>query len=902
MRPEHWLYTIPLRLRSLFRRGQADRELDDELRDHVTRKTEEFVARGMNPQDARRQALLEMGGVEKRKEECRDTRRVTRLQDLLQDLHFALRMLRKSPGFTAVAVLSLALGIGATIAIFSVMYALALRPLPVRQPDRLVEVLRGDGGNLHSYAEWKIFRDRQNIFSNVLAYNYFDTNFNITDAKRQQEVSGLYVSGDYFQTLGVPAVIGRVLEPSDDKPGAPPVCVLGYGLWRQLYGQSTNILGRTIRVGGNEFHIVGVAPRPFFGVVIGETSEIFMPLEAERTYRDYPLLYGHQTPSLDDPATLVAFVGRLKPRESISQANAGLQVLAAEIHGALSPGSNQASGQTVGHGALVTRSIRDLALTELWNETSVVLLLMSMAGVALIIACANLGNLLLARATKRQAEIATRLALGATRWRLIRQLLTESIVLSLIGGATGLLIASWGSRVLLWTLSWPDDPLSLDLSWDARLIVFAVGITLACALLFGIAPAIRATRVSIYSAMSNGVTAGGRRNRFSNSLVIVLQVALSMALLVSAGLLARTLHALLAVDPGYDPRGVLVAHATWLGPAESAQRETFVGEQMLTQFRSVPGVISASWSRVSSQMYLAQLTVRKPGSAERHLGSYDIFVSPDFFSTRRTPMLGGRDFNDADTGTSLSVAILSKTLAEMLFPGLNPVGLRFRENDSKDKGPGYDVEVIGVAADIQYRRPDLGPLPILYRPVSQCRSCLGMGGYEVRVAGAFPEMTKRLESAATAADSHVVLKCDPLSHAFNGVLHRNSAMMLIAITFGSFVGLLAMIGVYGVTSYVTAERTREIGIRMALGAQRGDVLRMLVGEMMRVVFIGIVFGVATGLAAARMIGGMIWGVKPTDPLSFGFAICSMFLIAGIAAYLPARRAMRVDPMVALRYE
>jgi predicted permease len=500
------------------------------------------------------------------------------LESIGEDIRFALRTLKRSPGLTAIAVLSLALGIGATIAIFSVMYALALRPLPVWQPEKLVGIVRGDGGNLHAYAEWKILRDRQDIFSKVLAYNYFDNSFNIVGAKQQQQISGLYVSGDYFQTLGVPAVLGRVLEPSDDQPTAPPVCVIGYGLWRRLYGQSRNVLGQTILVDGHEFQIVGVAPRTFFGVVIGVTSEVFMPLEAERTYRDYPLLYGKQTPSLDEPATLLSFVGRLKPGQSVSQANAGLQVLDTEMYRALSPSSNRASGRAIVRGSLAAIPIRDYASAELWPETSVVLFLMTMAAVALIIACANLGNLLLARATKRQSEIATRLALGATRWRLIRQLLTESVALSLFGTAAGLFIERWGSRALLWALSRPDAKISLDLSWDTRLVAFVVGITLSCALLFGLAPAIRATRVSIYSAMNNGVTTRGLQSRFSNSLLIVLQVALSMALLVSAGLLARALYALLAVNPGYDPRGVLVAHATWRGPGERRQREAMVGQ------------------------------------------------------------------------------------------------------------------------------------------------------------------------------------------------------------------------------------------------------------------------------------------------------------------------------------
>ncbi|HKW88928.1 MAG TPA: ABC transporter permease [Candidatus Acidoferrales bacterium] len=824
------------------------------------------------------------------------------LQSAAEDIHSAFRMMRRSLGLTAVAVLSLGLGIGATIAIFSVMYALALRPLPVDHPDRLVEVDGYLGGNLHTYAEWKLFRDRQDVFSDVFAYNYFDTNFNITNEKQQQEISGLYVSGDYFPVLGVPAVIGRVLESSDDQPGGPPVCVIGYGLWRQWYGQSRAVLGRTIRVDGHEFQIVGVAPRSFFGVNIGEISEIFMPLEAERTYRDFPLLYGRQTPSLDDPATIISIVGLLKPGESLSQANAGLQVLSSDIRKVLAPSSNEDSRRGAVSASLVARPITG-ELSDAWLENmDVVLILMSMTAVALIIACANLGNLLLARATKRQSEIATRLALGATRWRLIRQLLTESVALSLLGAAAGLPIERWGTQALIWALSYPDARLSLDLSWDTRLAVFAVGITLLCALLFGLAPAIRVTGISIYSAMNNGVTAGFRNSRFSNSLLVVLQVALSIALLVSAGLLGRTLYALLAANPGYDPNGVLTAFASWQGPAESPQREAMVGHELLTQFRSLPGVVSASWSRTNSQMYLTRLTARGVAGAERRVRSYNIYVSSDFFKTRRTPMLTGRDFNDGDTDTSLPVAILSGAAAQALFGRANPIGLRFRENDSNGKGADYTVEVVGVASDMQYRRPGSGPLPIMYRPVSQCPSCLEMGSYEVRVAGSFPQMAKGLEGTAATVDSHVVLKEGSLMDGINSVVRRNRVMALIAMTFSLFVALLAMIGVYAVTSYAAAQRTREIGIRVALGAQPGNVFRLIVGETMRVVCVGLVLGVGASFAAARMIQGMIWGVKPTDPLSFGLAIFLMLFVGGLAAFLPAHRAMKVDPMVALRCE
>jgi putative ABC transport system permease protein len=894
------------RIAGLFRKETADREFTAEMESHLQLHIEDNLRAGMSAEEARRQALIKLGGVEQTKEAYRDRRGLPMVGTFFQDLRFAARMLRKSPGFTAVSVLSLALGIGATIAIFSVIYALALRKLPVERPEELVELDRGTGLGLngHSYAEWKVFRDRQNIFSSVLAYNYSDARFVIADSNGQEEVYGGYVSGDYFSTLGVSAISGRVLQSSDDLPGAPPVCVISNRLWRQRYDESTSVLGRAIRVNGNEFAIVGVAPKSFFGVETDGILEIFMPLEAQRTYRDYPIRYGKQMPSLDNPlAWKLSFVARLKPGVSVSQANAGLQVLVPEIFKALPANLNGSRGQSVGHGSLDAYSMANgMSVTRLLSM-DIMLLLMAMAAVALIIACANLGNLLLARAAKRRSEIATRLALGATRWRLVRQLLTESAALSVAGAAMGLIVARWVTQALLWALSYPSDPILLELSWDAKLAAFAVSITLACALLFGLAPAFGATQISLSSAMNNGVATGKPGNRFMNSGLVVVQVALSVALLASAGLLVRTLQALLAQDPGYDPKGVLTAQATLPGAGESPERDAIFGNELLTAFRSLPGVSSASWGRTFSKTTLAQLVVPGPGGSERRSGAYLGFSSPDGFRTWRTPVLAGRDFNDTDTATSVPVAILSADLARVLFGRVNPVGLTFRENDGEGDGHDYMVQVVGVAGDIQVRRPSDPPLPILTRPVSQCgSSCLGIGNYQIRTAGALAETTKRLVEAAGTVDPHIVLKCEPLSNMLSASVHRNRAMALIATAFGLFVGLLAMIGVYGVTSHAAAERTREIGIRMALGADRGDVFRMLLGEMMRVVCVGLAFGLAAVVPAAQLIRATIWGVKPTDPPSIGFAIASMLLISGIAAFLPARRAMRVDPMVALRYE
>ncbi|HXJ42861.1 MAG TPA: FtsX-like permease family protein, partial [Bryobacteraceae bacterium] len=363
------------------------------------------------------------------------------------------------------------------------------------------------------------------------------------------------------------------------------------------------------------------------------------------------------------------------------------------------------------------------------------------------------------------------------------------------------------------------------------------------------------------------------------------------------------LQALLAQDPGYDPKGVLLAHASWPGAHENPQREAMIGQELLMAFRSLPGVTSASWGRTYSKMSFSQLVVPGPGGSRRRSRAYLGFVSPDSFRTWRTPVLAGREFNDADTATSLPVAILSADLATVLFGKVNPVGLTFRENDDEGDGHDYAVQVVGVAGDIQLRRPSDAPLPILHRPVSQCGSlCSGVGSYQIRTAGALAETAKRLEQAAGTIDPRIVLKCNPLSDMISTSVHRNRAMALIATAFGLFVGLLAMIGVYGVTSHAASERTREIGIRIALGAERTDVFRMLLGEMMRVVCIGIALGLGAIVPAAQLIRGTIWGVKPTDPLSIGFATCLMILIAGIAAFLPARRAARVDPLAALRYE
>lgn len=804
-------------------------------------------------------------------------------ESIWQDIRYAFRMMRSSLGLTTVAILSLALGIGATTAIFCVMNALILKPLPVREPGQLVEVRRSDGPDVHTYETWREIRNQQDTFSGVFAYSNQGTKFHLADGEEDHLVSGLYVSGDYFNTLGVPAVLGRTLVESDDQRGTAPVCVISYGLWQRQYGRSPNVIGRTILLNRHVVEVVGVAPRSFFGVDIGDTFEVIVPIETERIFDGKP--------ALDDPEAWWLIVdGRLRPGVSISQASARLRILGPAIY--------KASHRSL---TLLAGPIRPYT-RYLYGE--IVSLMMIMVGVVLIIACMNLANLLLARCTKRQREIATRIALGASRSRLIRQLITESIAVSFMGAAVGLVVARWGSKMLVTAISIPHYPTFLDLSWDTRLVVFTTATTLLCALLFGLAPALRATHVPLYTAMKSGPTLRKGRHRFSGSLLIVTQVSLSLALLVSAGLLTRTLQALLARDPGYDPKGILLVEADSVGRDDNPQHQAFVGDELLTEFRSVPGVISVARLTLPSartRTLMPNVIIQTPEGLESRHFSFIFFISSDFFKTRRAPLVAGRDFTAEDSKTSPGVALLSERAANMFFPGVNPLGLTYRQVNW-ESNMQENVEIIGIAKDINNRGPSYGPLPIVYRPIPQCVDTCSLGRYELRFAGLLPGIRESVKKSAANIDSHLALNLSLLSDDASEATQRNRITAIIASIFGLLTVVLAVIGIYGVTSYATSQRTQEIGIRMALGAQPGNVFRMIVGEAITVVFAGVALGVALGFYAAQTIRGMLFGVTPTDPLTFIFAAGLMLSVAAIAAFLPAYRASKADPIVALRFE
>ena len=528
----------------------------------------------------------------------------------------------------------------------------------------------------------------------------------------------------------------------------------------------------------------------------------------------------------------------------------------------------------------------------------------------LVIACDNLANLLLARSTTRQRELATRLAHGASRWRLVRQVLTESIALSAVGTALGIVIAYWGSKLLIpaicTSIGGPvgTDAQFLFMPFDLRFLGFTAMIAILSALLFGLTPALRASHLAPYLAMKIGPTGLTRRRNSSQSLLIIGQVALSMTVLVGAGLLVRTIQRLMAQDMGYDPKGVLPVQAGLAGGDGHPERQAFIARELLAKFRSMPGVVSAA-RYANNHIYSMKpnVMVQPPGGPESRIMCVFILASPGYFQTLHLPLFAGRDFTEEDNAASPAVAILSETAARRFFPGRNPLGLTFWHLD-EETGQQSAVEVVGIAKDMKELVRSTGqPYPMVFRPIAQCSSpCPSFGTYELRFMGPLSDITARAKDAARDVDSHLALEFRLESDIVNEGYRRDRMSATLATLFGALALVLAAIGIYGVTSYATAQRTTEIGVRMALGAQRRDVLRLIVGESLRVVLIGVALGALGAFAASRLMREMLFGVTPADPLTFTLAAALMVMVALIAALLPAYRALKTDPIIALRAE
>jgi predicted permease len=911
MRPEHWLLTIPLRLRSLFRSAQADQELDEELRDHLERKTEEYIAKAMAPEEARRQARLELGGVEKVKEECRDARRVNWIQDFVQDLHFGLRMLRKSRGYTAVAVITLALGIGANTAIFTLIDAVLLKMLPVRDPEQLVQLTwtdpHGRPDDTFSYPTFEEFRDRNEVFSGVLAFASLGK-VNVGVNGEGQLADGQVVSGNYYQVLGVNALVGRAISPDDDKvPGASPAAVISYDYWRRRFSLDSGVVGKNLTLNGSPFTIVGVTPPEFFGLQAGNSVDVSVPTKMLAQVKPEWSTVGNRSIFKAVDNWWLEIMARTKPSVSEQQALANVETLFEQVKRAsLGPGPSdvpQLDQEILNTRIQIEPGSRGLsALRRQFSKP--LLILMVVVALVLLIACANVANLLLARATTRRKEIAMRLALGVGRLRLVRQLMTESLLLALCGGALGLLLAFGGTSFLLTLLSGSSNPILLKVDPDVRVLGFTALVSALTGILFGLAPALRGTQLDLAPALkesAGNLGSAGRRPGLGRALVS-LQVGLSLVLLIGTGLFIRSLQQLKSLYPGFDPEKVLVVSLDPTLVGYKGVRATNLYKNLLDQVRAMPGVREASLSEYSpmtsemqTQIVAVQGYTPRP---DEDIAVHQNNVGPGYFKTLGIPVLLGREFTDRDAAGAPGVAVINQTMARYYFGTQNPIGKRFGLGPPETAG---SLEIVGMVQDAKYNDLREQPPRMAYIPFLQ--SGAGRMTFEISTATDPASVVVPFREAVRAADKNIpVFNIRTLTQQVDESLVQEGLVATLSGLFGLLALLLACIGLYGIMSHTVVRRTNEIGIRMALGAWRAEVLWMVMREALILVAGGLAIGLPAALAMTRLISSQLYGLKPTDPTTIAGATLVLVGVATFASYVPARRAMRVDPTVALRYE
>ncbi|HEV3469700.1 MAG TPA: ABC transporter permease [Pyrinomonadaceae bacterium] len=896
------------RLRALVRKPEVERELDEELRFHLEREAEQNMARGMSAAEARRAALLKFGGVEKVKEECRDVRGVRPLEELWQDVRYGLRLWRKNPGFTGVALLTLALGVGANTAIFHLISAVRLRALPVPEPQQLAEVriedmsaARGMFASWHPSLTnpiWEQIRERQQAFSGVFAWGADD--FNTGTGADVRLARGLWVSGDFFNVLGVGPELGRVFDASDDRPGCGPAAVISHQFWQREFGGDKSVVGRRLSLDDHPVEIVGVTPASFYGPEVGRAFDVAVPVCSAATLRS-------EDGRLESGTTWwLIVVGRLKPGWTVEQATAHFSSISPGVfETTLSPKYPPESVQgyldfklAAYPAASGISQVRETYEKPLW-------MLLGIAGLVLLVACANLANLMLARASTRERELAMRLALGASRGRLIRQLLTESLLLAAAGSLLGAVFAGFLSEFLVSFLSTEDNQLFVDLRADWMVLGFAAGAAVLTCVLFGVAPALRASRVAPGAAMKaggRGLTAGRERFSLRRSLVVV-QVALSLVLVAGAVLFSRSLGKLLATDVGFEQEGILIAQVNSSRLNLPGERRAAFRRELLERIRAVPGVSSAATVNVvplSGSGWGNSVWMDGEDPAGKKGVSFHR-VSAGYFQTLGIPLLAGRDFGDHDATSSAKVAVVNEEFARQLANGANPVGRSFWVETTPNT-PQTRYEIVGLVKSTKYYDLREEFRPVAYFPATQAATA-GLFNQFLIKAGVPPaELTAGVKRAVGELSPQSTINFKVLREQIQNSLMRDRLMAMLSGFFGLLALALACVGLYGIMSYGVASRTQEIGIRMALGALPREVRRMILRESLVLVLVGVAVGLPATLAATRLVSALLYGLTPGDPVSLGLAALSLVGVALAAGYVPARRASRVDPMVALRYE
>ena len=882
-----WYYKVPLRLRSLFRNDKAEQDLGEELQFHLQSQIDENVARGMNPQEARRAALHALGGVEQVKEECREAREMNLIENFVRDLRLGLRMLRRNPGFTVLAILCLTLAIGANAAVFSWVEGILLRPYPlVSNQERLV-ALAGTVRGERDETSWPDLLDVQrscNLCQALFVSNI--TGATVSVGERAQVITGSIVSANYFDAIGVHPVFGRGFEPGEDTGrNAHPVLVISYHLWQTRFNGDPEIIGKTQRFDNVVHTIVGVAPEGFYGTFVGREMEYWVPASMVEAF------YGGGDKLEDRGARWCEAYVRLKPGVTRNQAQQEISAIASRLE-AEYPATNRGRG---------------IKVWPLWNtpfnHASHLLptleIMVVVAVFVLFIVCANVGNLLLVRSLARRHEMTVRLAVGASRGRLLRQLLTEGLLLSACGAAGGMLVAYWCRHALV--LFFPGDVLYLPGQIDSRVLGLSAAVCLAVTLAVGLVPAFQTRHLALAETLKTEASAvmGARGQAWFRSSLVVLQVTLSFLLLVGATLLMQSLSQIRASSPGFSTQ-VFDTSIPLVTAGYDAPRAKMFQDELIQRVRALPGIEAAAYARVVPLSYQSYSSTPIAVDGYEPLvngeSTDELYneVSPDYFATMGIPLISGREFTPADDENAPRVAIVNQTMVARYWLGQNPIGQRLQVK-------GNWVQVVGLVKDSKYYSLEEPPRPFFYVPLRQYFEI--EPDIHIRTTQPLQTIQSALLREVRALDPNLALyEMITLQEQVN----RSTSEQLVAVTlvalFGGLALLLASIGLYGVMSYTVSQSTRELGLRMALGAGPANLLRLVLSRGLLLTATGLIVGIALALLLTRLLGNLLFHVSPRDPLAFGAAFLVMTLASTAACFLPAWRATRTDPMRALRAE
>ena len=874
-------------VRALFRRREFESGAVEEMEFHIRQYAADLERSGVAPADALKRARLEFGNVHSLKLECRDERGVRGLEDLTRDVVFGLRWLRRSPAFAAAAILSVALGVGANAAVFSVLNALILRPLPIERPDQIVRVTPGGGRQTWTHPLWSEVHRRAAIFDGMAGWS--PREFDLSNGGPTSFVQGLWVSGEFFELLGIRPAVGRLLSRDDDARGggpAGPSAVISFRLWQQRFGGAADIVGRRITVERAPFTVIGVTPPEFFGLVTGRSFDVAIPFGTQ------PMVIGRDRFG-DRNWWWVSVIARLRPGQSSSDAQLAVRAEQPAIRDATVPNAN-ASAHLAAPFEVLSASFGTTAARQTYRRPIIVL--MGIVGLVLLIACVNVANLTIAKSASRAHDLRVRLALGASTSRLIRQTVVESLLITATGAVLGFAFARATAGLLARQLSTSIDPMVLDLRMDWRLLAFMIAVTTLTGICIGLVPAIRASRVTAsLTPGARAASAGPGQQRMTTALMAI-QVAVSLVMMVAAGLFVRTFVSLTSRDPGFDADRILAIHVDLMRSSRQGRERLALLDEIAAATRQIPGVAAAEFSGwVPASNNFWDTVIRNPGGTtldEDARRVYQSLIGPEWFAVYGIPIVAGRAFASADVRPNADVAIVNETFAKRYFPDRSPLGETIQEVGSPDD-PSWPLTIVGVVKDsVHLSLREVTP-PMFYRPISPGpRQSLSVRSTD-RIAAT--TLAPAIASAIGAIDRNLAVTIRPLTSEIGMSTTRERLLAWLAGIFGIIATVIASVGFYGVTAQAVAARRQEIAIRLALGAGRASVARIVASRIALAMGVGCVAGLGFCLWAARFVGALLYGVEPQEPLTIATAVIVLAAAGAVAAWAPTRRALAMDP-------